>query len=100
VWYPGQYWSYWYAPLAGAKLTHSGGPQPERGDLLVVDSLADGEFSPLKRFSHRTLVETAGHRYRMGTTMGNGMGGLYLGFWLWHLDEKDKKDRFELWRID
>lgn len=36
VWFGGQYWSYWYAPLAGATLTFPGGPQPKPGDLLVA----------------------------------------------------------------
>ena len=42
VWFGGQYWSYWYAPLAGATLTFPGGPQPKPGDLLVVDRFASG----------------------------------------------------------
>ncbi|MGA3333664.1 MAG: hypothetical protein ABSC62_05810 [Terracidiphilus sp.] len=32
VWFGGQQWSYWYAPLAGATLTFPGGPQPKPGD--------------------------------------------------------------------
>jgi len=103
VWFPGQYWSYWYAPLAGAKLTFPGGPQPEPGDLLVVDVYADssGPQWPLGRFPHRTLVDVIFHKYRFGRTMGAGMG-LYSngsGFWLWGFGESDK-DRFELWRIN
>jgi len=103
VWFPGQYWSYWYAPLSGAKLTFPGGPQPEPGDLLVVDVYADssGPQWPLGRFPHRTLVDVVSHKYRFGRTMGAGMG-LYSngsGFWLWGFGESDK-DRFELWRID
>jgi hypothetical protein len=101
VWYPGQYWSFWYAPLAGATLTYPGGPQPKPGDLLVVDVYAAGDHSPLARFPHRTLVETIFHKYRFGRTMGAGIG-LYAngsGFWLWGFGESDK-DRFELWRID
>ena len=101
VWYPGQYWSYWYAPLAGATLTFPGGPQPKPGDLLVVDEFAALGTSPLVRFPHRTLVETIQHKYRFGRTMGVGIG-LYsnrIGFWLWGFGESEK-DRFELWRID
>jgi hypothetical protein len=101
VWYPGQYWSFWYAPLAGATLTYLGGPQPMPGDLLVVDVYAAGDLSPLARFPHRTLEETILHKYRFGRTMGAGKG-LYAngsGFWLWGFGESDK-DRFELWRID
>ncbi|MGC1463531.1 MAG: hypothetical protein WA802_15115 [Terracidiphilus sp.] len=101
VWYPGQYWSFWYAPLAGATLTYLGGPQPMPGDLLVVDVYAAGDLSPLSRFPHRTLVETIFHKYQFGRTMGAGKG-LYAngsGFWLWGFGESDK-DRFELWRID
>jgi hypothetical protein len=101
VWYPGQYWSFWYAPLAGATLTYPGGPQPKPGDLLVVDVFAAVDHSPLARFPHRTLVETIFHKYRFGRTMGAGIG-LYangFGFWIWGFGESDK-DRFELWRID
>jgi hypothetical protein len=103
VWFPGQYWSYWYAPLAGATLTYPGGPQPKPGDLLVVDVFADsaGAHWPLGRFPHRTLVDAVVHKYSFGRTMGAGMG-LYsnaFGFWLWGFGESDK-DRFELWRID
>lgn len=101
VWFPGQYWSYWYAPLDGATLTFPGGPQPKPGDLLVVDVFAAGNNSPLERFPRRTLVEAITHRYRFGRTMGAGVG-LYdngQGYWLWGFGES-KKDRFELWRID
>lgn len=101
VWFPGQYWSYWYAPLDGAKLTFPGGPQPRPGDFLVVDVLATGVDEPLSRFPHRTLVETIFHKYSFGRTMGAGMG-LYSNGWgyrLWGFGE-DKRDRFELWRID
>ena len=101
VWFPGQYWSYWYAPLAGATLTSPGGPQPKPGDLLVVDVYAEAGLTPLQRFPHRTLVETIHHKYQFGRTMGAGIG-LYdnaFGFWLWGFGENEK-DRFELWRID
>lgn len=101
VWYPGQYWSYWYAPLDGAKLTYPDGPQPKPGDLLVLDVLAVGQDAPLSRFPHRTLVETITHKYRFGRTMGDGIG-LYSngqGYWLWGLGDS-KKNRFELWRIN
>ncbi len=103
VWYPGQYWSYWYAPLDGATLTFPGGPQPKPGDLLVTDVYADaaGVHAPLARFPHRTLVEVIHHKYRFGRTMGAGKG-LYSngsGFWMWGFGQDDK-DRFELWRID
>ncbi len=101
VWFDGQYWSYWYAPRAGAILTFLDGPQPKPGDLLVVDVFAAGGHSPLKRFPHRTLVETISHKYRFGRTMGAGIG-LYsnsYGFWLWGLGDSEN-DRFELWRID
>lgn len=103
VWFPGQYWSYWYAPLAGATLTYPGGPQPKPGDFLVIDVYADsmGPHEPLGRFPHRTLVDSVVHKYRFGRTMGAGIG-LYTngaGFWLWGFGESEK-DRFELWRID
>jgi 4-amino-4-deoxy-L-arabinose transferase-like glycosyltransferase len=101
VWFPGQYWSYWYAPLAGATLTPQGGPQPQPGDLLVVDRFSGGANPPLNRFPHRTLVESVTHRYSFGRTMGAGVG-LYdngHGSWLWGFGE-DENDRFELWRID
>jgi hypothetical protein len=100
VWYPGHYWSMWYAPLAGATLTTTDGPQPKRGDFLVVDQLAAGDL-PLLGFPHRTLIKTIFHKYRYGRTMGAGYG-LYsngFGLWLWGFGESEK-DRFELWRID
>lgn len=103
VWYIGNYWSYWYAPLAGATLAYPGGPQPKSGDLLVADVYADssGPRWPLSRLPHRTLVDVIFHKYRFGRTMGAGMG-LYsnaYGFWLWGFGESEW-DRFELWRID
>jgi hypothetical protein len=101
VWYPGEYWSYWYAPLDGATLISPDGPQPKPGDLLVVDVFAAITESPLARFPHRTLVEVIPHKYRFGRTMGAGKG-LYSngsGIWMWGFGQDDK-DRFELWRID
>ena len=102
VWFPGQYWSFWYAPLDGASLTYPGGPQPKSGDLVVVDVLAAGPANrQLDRFPRRTLVEAITHKYRFGRTMGSGIG-LYsngFGFWLWGIGNDDR-DRFELWRID
>ena len=101
VWYPGQYWSFWYAPLDGAHLTFAGGPQPKPGDLVVVDLHGAGMYSPLARFPHRTLVDELSLKYRFGRTMEGGIG-LYsnrFGFWLWGFGQSDK-DRFELWRID
>jgi hypothetical protein len=100
VWFTQQFSSYWYAPLAGAKLTFPGGPQPESGDLLVVGR-SEGEDLALARFPHRTLVETTSHKYRFGRTMGAGMG-LYTnlqGYWLWGFGDSPD-DRYELWRID
>jgi dolichyl-phosphate-mannose-protein mannosyltransferase len=100
VWYPGNYWSYWYAPLAGARLTYPGGPQPKPGDLLVEDVFSGGDDS-IARFPDRTLVETIRYKYRFGRTMGAGIG-LYTngrGYWLWGFGE-DPNDRYELWRID
>ncbi len=93
VWYPGHYWSYWYAPLAGAKLTYPGGPQPKPGDLLVDDVFAGGDVS-LARFPHRTLVETIHYKYRFGRTMGAGIG-LYSngwGYWIWGFGEDPEDD--------
>jgi hypothetical protein len=102
VWFPGQYWSFWYAPLDGASLTNPGGSQPKSGDLVVVDALAGGPVDQqLERFPRRTFVESVTHKYRFGRTMGSGIG-LYsngAGFWLWGFGES-KYDRFELWRID
>ena len=101
VWFGGQYWSYWYAPLAGATLTFPGGPQPKPGDLLVVDVFAAGPIPPSARFPNRTLVDVITHSYRFGRTMGAG-SGLYsnrVGYWLWGFGDSGR-DRFELWRID
>jgi hypothetical protein len=101
VWFGGQYWFYWYAPLDGATLTYPGGPQPRPGDLLVSDAFAWEDHPPQARFPQRTLVESVSHHYRFGRTMGAGMG-LYSngsGFWLWGFGDTGN-DRFELWRID
>jgi hypothetical protein len=101
VWFGGQYWFYWYAPLDGATLTYPGGPQPRPGDLLVSDAFAWEDHPPQARFPHRALVESVSHHYRFGRTMGAGMG-LYSngsGFWLWGFGDTGN-DRFELWRID
>jgi len=100
VWFSQQFSAYWYAPLAGAKLTFPGGPQPESGDLLVVGR-SDAEDLALSRFPHRTLVGEVTHKYRFGRTMGAGMG-LYsnlAGDWLWGFGDSER-DRYELWRID
>jgi hypothetical protein len=92
VWFGGQYWSYWYAPLAGATLTFSGGPQPKPGDLLVVGLFGGGgAHSPLERFPHRTLVEAISQNHRYGR--------IYNGLWLWGFGDSEN-DRYELWRID
>lgn len=101
VWFGGQYWSYWYAPLAGATLTFPGGPQPKPGDLLVVDVFAAWPTTPAERFPNRTLVDVITHSYRFGRTMGAG-AGLYsnrVGYWLWAFGDSGR-DRYELWRID
>jgi len=101
VWFVGEYWSYWYAPLAGATLTYPGGAQPKPGDLLVSDAFAWEAHPPQTRFPHRTLVETISHKYSFGRTMGAGIG-LYsngTGLWLWGFGDTGN-DRFELWRID
>ena len=105
VWYVGQYWSNWYAPLDGATLTYLGGPQPKRGDLVVVDLLAEsyfaGGYQPPTQFPHRTLVAATTHKYRFGRTMGAGLG-LYSNssrYWMWGFGESPY-DRYELWRID
>ena len=101
VWFGSQYSAYWYAPLAGAKLTFPGGPQPKPGDLLVVGREELEDLS-LALFPHRTLVGEVTHKYRFGRTMGGGMG-LYSnleGDWLWGFGGNSKSDRYELWRID
>jgi 4-amino-4-deoxy-L-arabinose transferase-like glycosyltransferase len=102
VWFGSQFSAYWYAPLAGATLTFSGGPQPRPGDLLVV-GLSERGVLTLARFPHRTLVDTISHKYRFGRTWGAGIG-LYTNwsgqnFWLWGFGESPD-DRYELWRID
>jgi 4-amino-4-deoxy-L-arabinose transferase-like glycosyltransferase len=102
VWFGSQFSAYWYAPLAGATLTFSGGPQPRTGDLLVV-GLNEGGVLTLARFPHRTLVGAISHRYRFGRTWGAGIG-LYTNwkgsaYWLWGFGESPD-DRDELWRID
>jgi hypothetical protein len=100
VWFGSQFSAYWYAPLAGATLTFSGGPQPRPGDLLVVGLNERGDLT-LARFPHRTLVDAISHKYRFGRTWGGGVG-LYtnsLGTWLWGFGESPS-DRYELWRID
>lgn len=100
VWFADQFSAYWYAPLAGATLTFLGGPQPRAGDLLVVGKYED-LGGPLRRFPHRTLVDSVTHTYSFGRTMGAGMG-LYTnldGYWLWGFGESPN-DRYELWRID
>jgi len=100
VWFGSQFSAYWYAPLAGATLTSSGGPQPRPGDLLVV-GLNEGGVLTLARFPHRTLVDAISHKYRFGRTWGAGIG-LYTnmhGYWLWGFGE-NPDDRYELWRID
>lgn len=92
VWFGGQYWSNWYAPLAGATLTYPGGPQPKPGDLLVVGLFGSGgAYSPLTRFPHRTLVEAKSQNHRFGR--------MYNGLWLWGFGPSEN-DRYELWRID
>jgi hypothetical protein len=100
VWFGSQFSAYWYAPLAGARLTFPGGPQPRPGDLLIV-GLNEGGALTLARFPHRTLVDATSHKYRFGRTWGAGVG-LYTnlsGYWLWGFGE-NPDDRYELWRVD
>jgi 4-amino-4-deoxy-L-arabinose transferase-like glycosyltransferase len=102
VWFGTQFSTYWYAPLAGATLTFSGGPQPRPGDLLVVGLNEEGMLT-LSRFPHRTLVDAISHKYRFGRTWGSGIN-LYTNwkgsaFWMWGFGD-DPNDRYELWRID
>jgi len=101
VWFDGQFSAYWYAPLAGARLTFPGGPQPKPGDLLAVGLYEGGGYLVLPRFPHRTLVDAVTHQYRFGRTMGAGIG-LYtnrVGYWLWGFGASPE-DRYELWRIN
>jgi hypothetical protein len=92
VWFGGEYWSYWYAPQAGAALTFPDGPQPKPGDLLVVGLFGGGgAHSPLERFPHRTLVEAISQNHRFGR--------IYNGIWMWGFGDSEN-DRYELWRID
>lgn len=102
VWFGGQYWSYWYAPLYGATLTvPNAGPQPKPGDLLVVDEFGGLGHPPSDRFPNRTLLQTISHKYQFGRTMGAG-AGLYAdtsGYWLWAFGDSGR-DRYELWRIN
>jgi hypothetical protein len=100
VWYGGHFSAYWYAPLAGAELSVPGGDPPKPGDLVVVGLYEGGEMT-LKRFPHRTLVESVSHNYRFGRTMGAGMGlySNHIGIWLWGFG-KWELDRYELWRIE
>jgi hypothetical protein len=100
VWFSGQFSSYWYAPLAGARQTYPGGPQPQPGDLLVVGLYEGGQPLVLSRFPHRTFVDAVTHKYRFGRTMNAGIG-LYtnrVGYWLWGFGDSPN-DRYELWRI-
>ena len=101
VWFSGQFSAYWYAPLAGATQTYTGGPQPQPGDLLVVGYSEGARECVLPRFPHRILVDAITHKYRFGRTMGAGIG-LYsnrLGYWLWGFGDSPD-DRYELWRIN
>jgi len=92
VWFGGQYWAYWYAPMAGATLTFPGGPQPKPGDLLVVGVFGgEGAHALLERFPHRTLVEAVSQNHRFGR--------MYNGRSMWGFGESEN-DRYELWRID
>ena len=100
VWFPGQYWSYWYAPLAGGHTYLSRVVLNQSLEICWWWAIwRDGDHSPLQRFPHRTLVEEISHKYRFGRTVGAGIGGLYSGFWLWGLGNR-VDDRYELWRID
>jgi len=105
VWYTGQYWSYWYAPLAGATLTYPGGPQPKPGDLVVYDVFAGraflGGYQPLARFPRRTLVDAITHKYRFGRTMGDGISlySIDARHLMWGFGDS-ADDRYELWRIN
>lgn len=100
VWFGGQAWSYWYAPLAGAELFVLGTSQPKAGDLLAV-GIREGAWMTLAYFPKRTLVQTLAHKYRFGRTMFEGIG-FYTnreGNWLWGFGDSEQ-DRYELWRIE
>jgi hypothetical protein len=103
VWYSGNNWAYWYAPLNGARLYVVGTSEPKSGDLLVVgirESRASGQET-LAHFPNRRLLASVSHKYRFGRTMFEGKG-LYtnsLGNWLWGFGDSDD-DRYELWKIE
>ena len=82
VWFPGQYWSYWYAPLAGGKLTFPGGPQPKPGDLLVVDVMADGDIRrkalPASYIGRSDIPQVS-----VWKNHGSWNWRALSGFWLW-----------------
>ena len=100
VWFGGQYWSYWYAPLAGATLTFPGRPSTKAGGSVGGGRLEAEDPVANALFPHRRWCEVT-HKYRFGRTMGAGIG-LYFnwsGDWLWGFGDSPK-DRYELWRIN
>ncbi len=99
VWYGNEFSSYWYAPLAGARLYKPGVTEAKAGDLLVVGIREGGMVLP--HFPKRSLLQTSYHHYRFGRTMWEGKG-LYTnwgGNLLWGFGDS-KDDRYELWRIE
>ena len=104
VWFAGQYWSYWYAPLAGATLTFPGRPSAKARRSAGggrVRGLVGSTNPPLARFPHRTLGRCDIPQISVRKNHGRRNGPLFqwLGLWLWGFGDSDK-DRFELWRID
>jgi hypothetical protein len=78
VWFGGQYWSYWYAQLAGATMTFRGGPQAKPEDLLVVDVFSAWPTPPSARFPNRTLVDVITHSYRLGEPWGPELASIQI----------------------
>lgn len=102
VWFTGEWGIYWYAQRAGAQVLMPGGPQPARGDFLLVG--AEGAAGDLdRRFPRRTLIERREYRSRFGRTMNHGAGaGLHsnvMGPFVW-VPSNGYLDSYELWRID
>lgn len=99
VWFSGQWGLYWYAQKAGAKPYNPGESGPKQGELFAI-GLAEGDWSALKHFPHRELVDARSYPSPHGRTVGSG-GGLYtnyLGYSLW-VWKPDVTDKYELWRI-
>jgi hypothetical protein len=81
VWFVGQWGLYWYAQRAGAKFIGKDGPQPERGDFVVMGTM-EGGSAAINRIANKTLAGRSVFATPGGRTMSPAdKAGLHFNHW-------------------